>query len=125
MHALFVFTGFARSVVVEVSNPSPVPLGSVARFQCKAFANGLWWEFNGTNATEERTEVVPGQTEKSSTLSVLAIPENNGTQAVCNAFNHGRFTNSCVLFIYGSAELACVNMRWLYSPSIMQDPLNK
>ena len=32
-----VFTGTVQSILVEVSNPSPVPLGNVALLKCKAF----------------------------------------------------------------------------------------
>ena len=86
---------------LSITNPSPVPLDSVAVLSCSAYADSVTWSFSGGNFTEKR-EGSSGLGYQVSTLTIQAVAHNNGTPATCNAFT---LLNQAVKHLEANATL--------------------
>ena len=82
-----------------VNNPSPVPLGGVAVFTCSATAEAIFWTSTAVNATQLMGTSGVGIRPRSLLLQVLAIAENNNTNATCKTADQRKKTVQ--LLIYG------------------------
>ena len=83
------------SEVTLTHNPSPVPLGGVAVFTCRATTLAIIWFTTSSQVADS----VVGNILRSSQLFVPAFPVNNNTNITCKTFEQKE--NTTQLYIYG------------------------
>ena len=83
---------------VLLQNPSPVPLGGVAEFNCSATTKSITWSTTAVSSSQVSSSAV-GNVFRSSQLLVPAITVNNNTNITCETFE--RQENTTQLYIYG------------------------
>ena len=91
---------------VTLTNPSPVPLGTIAVFTCGGTGFGIVWDTaNATNSSFIGLvgDGLPDTIFRTSRLSVLAIGENNNTAVTCIIVRTigGNLQRTETLTIYG------------------------
>ena len=80
---------FIKIIVNFVESPSNItqPVGSVAEFRCQhqSIDATISWLVNGSSASRfpDVSQINSGSV---STLTILSVQENNGTEIVCRAF---------------------------------------
>ena len=86
------------SEVTLTHNPSPVPLGGVAVFTCRATTLEIIWSTTAVNSSKVADSVV-GNVLRSSQLFVPAPSMNNNTNITCKTCD--RQENTTQLYVYG------------------------
>ena len=86
------------SEVTLTHNPSPVPLGGVAVFTCRATTLAIIWFTTAVNSSKVADSVV-GNILRSFQLFVPAFTVNNNTNITCKTFEQQE--NTTQLYIYG------------------------
>ena len=86
------------SDVTLIQNPSPVPLGGVAVFTCRATTLAIFWSTTAVNSSQISDSTV-GNILRLSQLFVPAPSVNNNTNITCKTFEQQE--NATQLYIYG------------------------
>ena len=95
---LFLFYQVAVASDILLQNPSPVPLGGVAVFNCSTTTAGIIWSTTAVDSSQVHDSAV-GNVLRSSQLLVPAITVNNNTNITCRTFEQQQHTTQ--LYIYG------------------------